>query len=393
MSGPHAGEYADKRGALEAYQAARDHFERMGAEAKLKEAEARLAAHAPPRPTSPTASSAAGPATSTSPDHRRPQRRPRGATELAQRSLWAKESFGLITRDPGMLRLLEDVAKLARSLTPVLVVGESGTGKELIAHGLHRLSGRTGQFIPINCGSLPREIIESELFGHMAGAFTGASREKPGLLEVCEQGTVFLDEVGEMSPELQTRLLRFLETGEVRRLGSTESRAVRTRVVAATNREKAELERGEGFRTDLYYRLAHAVLVLPPLRRRAGDIELLADHFLAEVCEEEGKEVTLSPGARAKLKGYGWPGNVRQLRSLMRRMVLLSSAGQEVMAEALELDEARVPGTMLEELAEAERGKIAAAMREARGSKTEAAKALGMPRTTLINKLRRHGLE
>jgi transcriptional regulator of acetoin/glycerol metabolism len=301
LAGSQAGDYADKRGAIEAYQAARDHFERMGAQAKLAEAEARLTKlvpSPPPRAAAERGIEAADPSMPASAEPRRPRRRPRGAVELERRAKWAHEQFGMITRDRVMLRLLEDVAKLARSTTPVLVLGESGTGKELIAHALHRHSARIGSFNPINCGALPREIVESELFGHVAGAFTGATRDKAGLLEVCDGGTVFLDEIAEMAVELQSRLLRFLETGEVRRVGATRPVAVGTRVAAATNRERGALERGEGFRTDLYYRLAHAVVALPPLRRRPEDIELLTECFLAEACAEEGKRVGFSAGAR-----------------------------------------------------------------------------------------------
>lgn len=396
LSGPHAGDYGDKRGALEAYQAARDHFERMGAHAKLAEAEARLEKLVPPvsavAAVDRSSTAKTGPETQAAIELRRPQRRPRGSVELERQSEWAREQFGVITRERAMLRLLEDVAKLARSTTPVLVLGESGTGKELIAHALHQISGRVGTFNPINCSALPREIVESELFGHVAGAFTGASRDKAGLLEVCSGGTVFLDEIAEMAVDLQSRLLRFLETGEVRRVGATRAVSVETRVVAATNRERAALERGEGFRTDLYYRLAHAVIELPPLRRRKEDIELLIDHFLEEIGGEEGKQVTFSREARARLKAYAWPGNVRQLKSLVRRVVILSAANHVVSESELQLDEGRVPTTLLEELEQAERRRIVDAMRAARGSRTEASKALGMPRTTLINKLKRYGL-
>src|SRR5205085_4561420 len=245
---------ADLKGALEAYQAARDHFDRMGASAKLAEANARIAALLPLLPKAaqplPEEEDAAEP--------RRPQRRPRGSTELDQRAIWARETFGLITRNKHLLNLLEDVRKLARSTAPILVLGESGTGKELIARGLHRLSERPGRFIPINCGALPREIIESELFGYIAGSFTGANRDKMGLFEECGEGTIFLDEIGEMSVELQSRLLRVLESGEIRRVGGSAPISVKARVLAATSRERGALQRGEAFRQDRYYRLAQA---------------------------------------------------------------------------------------------------------------------------------------
>lgn len=387
LSGAAAGDYRNPRAAEHAYEAARDHFEGMGALAKFREAQARLAAlrgQEPPIVAEPHASA---------PDaaRRRAARRPRGSAELERRADWAFEVFGLVTRSSRMLSMLEEVEKLSRSGTPILVVGESGTGKELIAKGVHRLSKRAGSFLPINCGALPREIVESELFGHVAGSFTGASREKAGLLEVCAGGTVFLDEVGEMAIELQSRLLRFLETGEVRRVGANSARVVDTRVVAATNRDRAALERGDGFRVDLYYRLAHAVVELPPLRRRGDDAEFLAMHFLEEACRDEGKDLRLTPAARKRIKSYAWPGNVRQLRAVIRRVVLLAS-GREVGEGELRLEEGSAPATLLEELAHAERQRIVEALQAAKGSRTEAARALGIPRTTLINKLKRFGI-
>jgi sigma-54-dependent transcriptional regulator len=245
----------------------------------------------------------------------------------------------------------------------------------------------------INAGSLPREIIESELFGHVVGAFTGATRDKAGMFEVCDGGTVFLDEIAEMPVDLQSRLLRFLETGESRRVGANGNIAVDTRIIAATNRERGALERGESFRLDLYYRLAHAVIALPPLRQRGDDIELLASHFLDEACAAARRQVHLSPAAVRRLTSYSWPGNVRQLRSVLKRVVLLSADGHEVTPEALQLENAEVPATLIEELEQAERRRVSEVLAQARGSRTDAARILGMPRTTLINKLRRYGLK
>jgi DNA-binding NtrC family response regulator len=213
-----------------------------------------------------------------------------------------------------------------------------------------------------------------------------------GIVEVCDGGTVFLDEIAEMSVELQARLLRFLETGETRRVGSSRNVAFDTRVVAATNRDQESLERGEGFRTDLYYRLAHAVVVLPPLRHRGEDVSLLSEYFLAESCAEAGKQVRLSAAAQERLRSHSWPGNVRQLRAVIKRSVILSGTEHEVSESALRLGEGKAPTTLLDELALAERRRIAEALSQARGSRTEASKALGIPRTTFISKLRRYGL-
>jgi transcriptional regulator with PAS, ATPase and Fis domain len=388
LLGPHAGAYADRKGALEAHYAARNHFEGMGAEAKLAEARARIGTLVQPQGDGPCERVA----DANLDGARQTPRRPRRSTELERRSAWAFETFKIVTRNQAMLALLDDVGKLAASQTPMLVLGESGTGKELIARGIHALSLRKGTFMAINAGSLPREIIESELFGHMAGSFTGATRDKPGMFEVCDKGTVFLDEIAEMPVELQSRLLRFLETGESRRVGSNGTIAVDTRIIAATNRERSALERGEGFRLDLYYRLAHAVIVLPPLRHRGDDIELLVEHFLKEACAAANRQVRLSPAAIRRLAGYSWPGNVRQLRSVIKRVVLLGAEDHEVTPEKLQLENAEVPTTLIQELEQAERRRVGEALAQARGSRTEAAKILGVPRTTLVNRVKRYGL-
>jgi DNA-binding NtrC family response regulator len=381
LLGSHAGVHADRRAAHEAYLAAQDHFERIGARAKLAEVNERLAKLLP-----------AVTAGVVRDEPRRTPRRPRRALDLDRRAAWAFETFGLVTRSPSMLSLLDDVATLAKSDTPMLVLGESGTGKELIARGIHTLSGRRGTFMAINAGSLPREIIESELFGHVAGAFTGAMRDKAGIFEVCNQGTAFLDEIAEMSTELQSRLLRFLETGESRRVGANGNIAVDTRIIAATNRDRRDLERGKDFRVDLYYRLAHAVITLPPLRQRGDDVLLLVEHFLAEACAAAKRRVELSPAAMQSLVDYPWPGNVRQLRAVIKRVVLLAKDGRPVTPEQLELHCAEVPTTLTGELEVEERRLVQEALAKAAGSRTEAARILGVPRTTLVNKIRRFGL-
>ncbi len=228
----------------------------------------------------------------------------------------------------------------------------------------------------------------------MAGAFTGATRDKLGLLEVCDGGTAFLDEVGEMSMDLQARLLRFLEAGELRKVGATRVTRVRTRIVAATNRDNAALRSGQGFRPDLYYRLAHAVVQLPPLRRRGPrDIELLAQHFLGVACKEESKRVDLSRGAIDRLAAYPWPGNVRELKAMILQRVVLAHDGHEIGPDELHLDASDAPATLGEELALTESRRIREALRQSNNSKADAARLLRIPRTTLIHRMKRLGLE
>ena len=396
LASDHAGSYRDPRMAIEAYHAAHYRFDAMGAKGKLAEVNARLAReHQSSSNGILVLDAPASRAASTSP---RPNPRPSRSRSRAgdARIEWAREKFGVITANHAMFEILEIVEKLARSRSPVLVLGESGTGKELIAQSLHKLSGRKGEFMAINCATLPKDVIESELFGHVAGAFTGANREKVGLLEVCEGGTVFLDEVSEMSLDLQSRLLRFLESGEIRRVGATRVIKLTTRVVAASNREEVDLRSGQGFRSDLFYRLAHTIVKLPALRLRgARDIEMLAQEFLDAYCLEEQKSLTLSAGALQKLAMYTWPGNIRELRSTMSQRAVLSSDGDEVQADdmRLEAELTAVAGTLEEELAQTERRRIEEALRMSRNSKADAARLLGMPRTTLLNRMQRLGIQ
>jgi len=391
LSGPHAGEYHDLRGALEAYVVAREHFERMGAKAKLAMVNARfqnvsaeISARESKSSTVADASAFAAP--------KRRAHRSRADRELDERSTWALQSFDLITRHRPLLHLLGQVEKLSRSRSPVLILGESGTGKELVARGVHRLSGRKAAYLPLNCGAIPRDVMESELFGHVAGAFTGALRDKPGLFEVCDHGTVFLDEIGELNLDLQSKLLRFLETGESRRVGATRNIESDVRVVAATNRERSALEKGQGFRVDLYYRLAHAVVELPPLRARGQDAELLIDHFLALACRAESKNVRFSDEAMERLIHHTWPGNIRQLRGVVEHAVLVSSEGEVIGPEHLQLAADRDVGTFEKEMEMVERRRMEEALRQHRGSKAEAARSLRMPRTTFLAKMKRYGM-
>ena len=392
LNGPKAGHHADKVAAREAYVAARDHFGHMGARARLREAEARLAAldviAKPALPAAPPPASA----TNAKNSPRAAKRRPAAQIRLDARSEWAWNAFYIVTRHEPLLNLLERAIKLAPSGAPILITGETGTGKELIAAAIHRYSKVPGHYISLNCAAVPRDMIESEMFGHVRGAFSGAVVERIGMVEAAANGTLFLDEVGEMSEAMQAKLLRFLESGEYRRVGESTNRHVATHVVAATNVPRDRLGRGEGFRQDLYWRLAQGVLEVPALRHRPGDIGLLVDHFLRLESKKMAKpELSLSDEARAALLAYGWPGNVRELVGVVRRAVAL--AEHTIQVEHLELGSVReVAVTLTEELAEAERSRIEHAMRENDHSPTSAARALGIPRTTLIMKLKRLGI-
>ncbi|MCW8139080.1 MAG: sigma 54-interacting transcriptional regulator [Planctomycetota bacterium] len=315
---------------------------------------------------------------------------------------------GAIVRSARMQRVLETAHRVARADAPVLVTGEAGTGKELVARALHLWSGRGGPFVAESCAALTDTLLESELFGHEPGAFTGAVRAHAGLFEAAKGGTLLLDEVGEMSPALQAKLLRVLQEREVRRVGGEGRIAVDARVVAATHRDlEAMVARGE-FRADLYYRLNVVRLEVPPLRERLEDVPALLDHFLVE---HGGGRVRLEPLTREMLLAHPWPGNVRELENEVRRLVVLAGAegvvrpgllspavvgrpsprGSEV-AEAPGDEEER-PITGVWRLEDLEREMLLRALRRARGNKTLAARLLGLAKTSLYHRLARHGLE
>lgn len=236
------------------------------------------------------------------------------------------DSLGeIVTRDPEMLDILNLAGKVSKVDSTVLITGESGTGKELVARAIHSGGPRAGgPFVGVNCGAIPGELLESELFGHVKGAFTGAHRGRVGLFEEASGGTLLLDEVGELPPELQVKLLRVLQEGEVRRVGDEKTFKVDTRVIGATVRDLGEAIKGGDFREDLYYRLNVVRIDLPPLRNRPLDVEDLANHFLSVYSETFGREgLLISPEAMELLKGYPWPGNVRELENIMERCVLL----------------------------------------------------------------------
>ncbi|CAH0533312.1 Regulatory protein LuxO [Vibrio stylophorae] len=244
--------------------------------------------------------------------------------------------YGFIGQSPAMASVYEVIRSAAKSRATVFVTGESGTGKELCAEAIHQASDRNqGPFVAINCAAIPNSLIESELFGHVKGAFTGAASERKGAAELAHGGTLFLDEIGEMELDLQTKLLRFIQTGLVQKVGSSEQTQVDVRFVCATNRDPWLMVQAGQFREDLYYRLQVIPLSLPALRERGEDVMRIADILLAQICVEEGKQfASFSSQAQQQLKQYQWPGNVRQLQNVIRNIVVLND-GEIVTAEML----------------------------------------------------------
>ena len=295
---------------------------------------------------------------------------------------------GIVTDDPTMRELMATVERVAPSDLPVLVQGESGTGKELVARALHRLSTRNlHPFVAINCGAVPENLLESELFGHEKGAFTGALSRKPGLFEVADKGVLFLDEIGEVSPSVQVKLLRAIETKEFFRVGGTRPVRTDVRVVSATNKNvKTEMQEGR-FREDLYYRLNGVTVRLPPLRERKTDIALLARYFL----DRHAPAKKLTARAVEALQAYAWPGNVRELQMVIQRAAILTGS-DTLDALDLPLDvrdqnwKAAAVKTGLS-LADMEREYIETVLREHEGHRGKTARALGIDPKTLYNKL------
>ncbi|MBI2154763.1 MAG: sigma-54-dependent Fis family transcriptional regulator [Candidatus Rokubacteria bacterium] len=295
---------------------------------------------------------------------------------------------GILTRSPKMQEILRLIDRVAPTDSAVLVLGESGTGKELVARAIHERSPRAARaFVPIHCGALPGGVLESELFGHEKGAFTGAVATKPGLIELADGGTLFLDEIGEMETDSQVKLLRVLEMGAFFRVGGTRSRSVDVRVVAATNRDLGEAMRAGHFRQDLYFRINTIAVQIPALRERREDIALLAQHFLEQSAAYGRKRI--SPKAMACLEAYDWPGNVRELHHALERAVILTP-GEEIQPQDLPPDiqygtpgAAPAPGS-LEEL---ERQHIISTLRQVGGHRGKASALLGIDPKTLYRKI------
>ncbi|MEK7331257.1 MAG: sigma-54 dependent transcriptional regulator [Candidatus Eisenbacteria bacterium] len=310
----------------------------------------------------------------------------------------AGDDLGILGQSPAIATLLADIRRLAPSQAKVLITGENGAGKDLVAEAIHRLSKRADKpFVKLNCAAIPKDLVESELFGYEKGAFTGAMQRKAGRLERADKGTLFLDEIGDLSAESQAKLLRALETGEVDRIGATDTIKVDVRIVSATNKDLGEaMESGE-FRRDLFYRLNGVPLHVPPLRERRADVPLIANHFLAQACAAEGRPgKRLTPEALAVLEEYRWPGNVRELRNLMERAAILvegPAVRAEDLAAWLEAGPAAEESSGLRgEIERREVDAIRRALEQANWNVTQAAAGLGIDRTNLHRKMRKYGI-
>ncbi len=313
------------------------------------------------------------------------------------------KSGPVVAESPALRAILERLETVAPFSTPVLITGETGTGKGLLAKTLHQLSDRNGEaFLQINCGALQEELFESELFGHVKGAFTGAVGTKPGLFEVADGGTLFLDEIGEMKPPMQTKLLQVLDSGEVRPVGSTTLRTVDVRIVAATNRDLEREVAEDRFRKDLYYRLNVVGVEVPPLQGRPEDITGLVKLYLERFRRRGGPTKRFALDALEMFKAYHWPGNVRQLANVVENLVLLTP-GETITAADLPGDLRPVAGSVAGDddavgatpvsLAEAERFHVAKALAFTDGRKAQAARLLKIDVKTLNRKIRGYGIE
>jgi two-component system, NtrC family, response regulator PilR len=309
----------------------------------------------------------------------------------------------IIGTSPPLVAVLEMAKAVAGTSSTILIAGESGTGKELVAKAIHALSPRRdAPFVSINCGALPETLLESELFGHVKGAFTDAHQTRKGLFEAAHRGTLFLDEVGETPPSMQVKLLRALQERQIRKVGGTEEVEVDVRVMAATNHSLEDLVRERRFREDLFYRLNVIPLRIPPLRERREDIPLLANHFLKRFSRDMGKPVTsIADEAMALLTRYSWPGNIRELENVIERVVALETTAQVQHARLLDLLEPRSPAPPALSLGEGfdldghlrsiEAGLLQSALSQAGDDRALAAKLLGVTRRSLRYLISKHG--
>ena len=311
---------------------------------------------------------------------------------------------GIISRNPAMEQIFSQISRVADLKTTILVLGESGTGKELVARAIHQASSRSAKpFVAVNCGAIPENLLESELFGHVRGAFTDAASDKAGLFEQADNGTLFLDEIGEMPPQLQVKLLRVLQEEEIRRVGAAASRRVNVRVVSATSRDLEADVRSGRFREDLFFRLNVFTIMLPPLRERVEDIPLLVEQFMAVHARQMGRRALhMAPDVMRQLMAYGWPGNVRELENVIERAVILcdgeainqgclpqsmrGGAGGSAEVEAEEdLSIKKAEGIMEREL-------IRKALARTAGNRTQAARILEISHRSLLYKMKEFGI-
>ena len=325
------------------------------------------------------------------------------------------DKYRMVGRSASLDKVGEAIKRAAPTNATVLIVGESGVGKELVARAIHASSRRWDRkFVSENCGTIAESLLESELFGHMKGAFTGADEDRPGLFEAAQGGTVFLDEIGDMSEGMQRKLLRVLQEGVIRPIGSQKSLKVDVRVISASNRNLPALVQKGAFRIDLFYRMNVISLELPPLRERVEDMPLLVDHFLDEIAHEDGQAKRLSESAMNALRQYAWPGNVRELRNVIRRVVVTSKertivrkdvapllTGSQTtgfLSEDLDRTDThivlRVPRkkTFHEIIGECERVVLQSALKECRWNKSRVVKLLKIPRQSLYNMIAKHNL-
>ncbi len=312
----------------------------------------------------------------------------------------------IVGQSPPMQKLYRTIQRVSKTATTVLILGESGTGKELIANAIHYHSDRKDKpFVPINCGAIPEELLESELFGHERGAFTGALKERKGRFELAHQGTVFLDEIGEMSQKLQVKLLRFLQEKRFERVGGGRTIQVDAGIIAATNKDLEKAVEEGSFREDLFYRLNVIPIHVPPLREREGDVPLLIHHFLKRHCQEkEIPQKRMSKAAVETLDRYPWPGNVRELENLIERLVILTDSDEidvDDLPPRIRQCQASRPNSLMDislgesgmdlkkTLDDLENHLIMEALKRANGVKNRAANLLGLNRTTLIEKMKK----
>jgi two-component system response regulator AtoC len=328
-------------------------------------------------------------------------RRYRAENEFLREELAERDGLtGLIGVSPALRKLVELVRQVAPSRAAVLITGETGTGKELIARAIHQCSGRDqALFVPVNLAAVPLELLESELFGHVRGAFTGAVADRAGKFELADGGTLFLDEIGDAPPALQPKILRVLQDRVIERVGSNQRREIDARIISATNRNLEDAIATAGFRADLFYRLCVIQIQVPPLRERRDDIRYLAGHFLRKFGQGRPAGIpSITEAALRLLEEYSWPGNVRELENVIERAIVLC-AGDTIGANLLDLrtPASGVPeqgrGLRLDEaLDQVEREMILRALEETKHVKTRAARLLGVSERSLWYKLRKHGL-